>query len=284
MIAIKPLSHRNDFTYNICTNLIEDQTLKNKFISDRAEVIKLMEEYIHNFSIDRQHDLKYCKKGDNDQKVTTNLTKGDFYDLYNKYFLDKKKAGRKYYDRIKSLAPFNKCPFCRITDVETLDHVAPKANYPAFSVFHRNLYPCCASCNKRMGSGIYNSNKISIHPYSFDSRITTDIWLYAKIRRKKPITLDFYVNPPDNWPDDLKSKIKNYFEETKLSTKFSVNSAAEVIKISDQIIQFEKLIDPKTYIENLYESENDRKNTMQHAIYYALMNSKWFCTAGYKYK
>jgi 5-methylcytosine-specific restriction endonuclease McrA len=285
MIAIEPLKLKVGFTYDLCINLIEDHNLKAKFVSDKAEIVQLENNYITEFSADNQHKLQYCKRGDNTQKITTNLTKGDLTNLYSSYFLDKNKDARKYYDKIMSLAPFSKCPFCRISDVETLDHVAPKAYYPAFSVFHRNLYPCCASCNKRMGSGIFDSNKISIHPYSFDARITSDIWLYAKIKRKRPISLEFYVKPPNNWPDDLKEKVKNYFSETKLAEKFAVNSAAEVVQVSDQIIMFKDKMDAKEYIERLYASENeDRKNTMKHAIYHALMNSIWFCTTGYDYK
>lgn len=285
MIKISSLELSNEFTYDLCVSLIEDENLKNKFTKDKAEIISLTQDYIEKFSTDCQHQLKSFKRGDNSQKVSSNLTKGDLVKLYSDIFANKKKETRKYYNQIKSLAPYNKCPFCRITDVETLDHIAPKANYPQFSVFHKNLYPCCASCNKRMGSGIFSSKKTSIHPYDFDQKICTEIWLHAKIKRKNPITMEFYTSPPENWSDDLKFKIKNYFEETKLAEKFSINSAAEIIRISDQITKIKEKIEPKAFIKILYDSENEeRKNTMLHAILYCLMESEWFCEKGFDYK
>ena len=60
------------------------------------------------------------------------------------------------------------CPFCGLGESSTLDHFLPKDLEPQFSVFSKNLVPCCSYCNTLKGkkfrdpmSGI----RMFLHPY-----------------------------------------------------------------------------------------------------------------------
>ena len=51
--------------------------------------------------------------------------------------------------KIKSIPKYNKCPFCGVGRVSTLDHYLPKTKYPTYAVTPVNLVACCAECNKK---------------------------------------------------------------------------------------------------------------------------------------
>ncbi|WP_417506487.1 hypothetical protein [Marinomonas gallaica] len=60
------------------------------------------------------------------------------------------------------------CPMCGAFYPQELDHIMPKEDYPAWTVFSRNLVPAC-SCNKKRGRTLKgNNNERILHPYFDD--------------------------------------------------------------------------------------------------------------------
>ncbi len=60
-----------------------------------------------------------------------------------------------------------RCPFCGISESSTLDHYLPKEHYPEFSIFPKNLVPCCALCNTRKRDMILEQGtdvRMFLHP------------------------------------------------------------------------------------------------------------------------
>lgn len=41
----------------------------------------------------------------------------------------------------------NLCPYCMLDRPRTLDHYIPKAEFPEYAMFVKNLIPCCYDCN-----------------------------------------------------------------------------------------------------------------------------------------
>ena len=41
----------------------------------------------------------------------------------------------------------NKCPYCTLSEPNTIEHILPKEKYPEFAVHLYNLIPCCSKCN-----------------------------------------------------------------------------------------------------------------------------------------
>ena len=72
-------------------------------------------------------------------------------------------------DRIREETSANCCPMCGSIHSGTIDHILPKADYPVFAVFGRNLVPACM-CNSKRGNvlkGAHDSERI-LHPYFDD--------------------------------------------------------------------------------------------------------------------
>lgn len=73
-----------------------------------------------------------------------------------------------------------KCPFCMISEPNTLDHYFSEAEYPEYIIYSPNLVPCCSNCNTLKGDEILTEgHRIALH-YYFDP-IPTEQFVYAKI-------------------------------------------------------------------------------------------------------
>jgi hypothetical protein len=60
------------------------------------------------------------------------------------------------------------CPMCGSFGSGTLDHFLPRADYPEFSIFSRNLVPACSCNSKRGTTHIGTGSERVLHPY-FDA-------------------------------------------------------------------------------------------------------------------
>ena len=41
----------------------------------------------------------------------------------------------------------SKCPYCGLNETAHLDHYLPKSDFAEYSLFTKNLIPCCYNCN-----------------------------------------------------------------------------------------------------------------------------------------
>jgi len=58
------------------------------------------------------------------------------------------------------------CPYCGVDRPTTVDHFAPKEDYPEFSVFPLNLVGCCDLCNIAKGTDfLANGRRLFLHGY-----------------------------------------------------------------------------------------------------------------------
>jgi hypothetical protein len=76
------------------------------------------------------------------------VTSTEMSDVYDQRMARKNAPGRAAYDKIKMLPNGDRCPFCDQRNVSTLDHMLPKALYPALVVAPLNLIGVCMECNK----------------------------------------------------------------------------------------------------------------------------------------
>lgn len=69
---------------------------------------------------------------------------------------------------ISSQTPFyqNKCAYCGIGGIDSMDHYVPKEKYPEYSVHPFNLVPSCSKCNsKKSDLFIKNNCREIFNPY-----------------------------------------------------------------------------------------------------------------------
>ena len=89
---------------------------------------------------------------------------------------------------------YGKCPFCRFSGTNTLDHYLSESLYPQFIVFAPNLVPCCSDCNNKKGTSLLNEDKKRIYFHYYYDDLPEDPILECEIFLKKGVPeFKYYV-------------------------------------------------------------------------------------------
>lgn len=212
--------------------------------------------------------------------VQGNISKDDMVKLYNKKMVGHH-TGRKIYDRLLSLAPLGRCPFCGIGAVKTLDHYLPEAKFPTFSVLPYNLVASCRDCNTgKLASYATTQNSQTLHPY-YDN-FTTDQWLFARVLQ--PLSIEFFVDPPVTWNQLDKDRVHAHFVNYQLGRRFSVEAANVLADLKAEFTLFNSTpSDIKLELQKKARSYGSRyKNSWETAMYQALYQDQWYYSGGYR--
>jgi hypothetical protein len=212
--------------YDACHDGLQDSILKGKYSTDRSIFLSSVLIY--------EGQSKGMTLSSVPSGLPTGLrsVKDELVKMYDEGLV-KRKAGRAYYDKLKSscIAP---CPLCGFGPIDTLDHYLPKANYPIYSVLPINLVPSCFQCNKGKGSGKLNMPEDqALHPYFDDEKFFSEQWISARVHHTSPVMVEFYVNPPHHWDSVSKARVTKHFDDFKLSTRFSEVASSAVTTMCD---------------------------------------------------
>lgn len=212
--------------------------------------------------------------------ISGTISKDDMVNLYDNNMV-KNKEGRKIYDKLKSLAPLERCPFCGIGTVSTLDHYLPKTEFPTFSVLPYNLVASCKDCNTgKLARYAPTQNTQTLHPYYDD--FTSEQWLYAKVLQ--PLKINFFVNPPTTWSQVNRNRVTEHFKSYDLGTRFSVQASNILENLNYKFTQyFSNPTDIKQELEREYNiNKSLHLNSWETAMYQALYQDQWYCNGGFR--
>lgn len=257
--------------YDTCIHSISDEIKKNKFNWVRRYIC--IESLMYNFYALEKNLYKI-------KPFTSHHV--DMKKLYTEQLVPEKKKGRKIYNHIMSLAPLNRCPFCGIGQVKTLDHYLPKANFSTFSVLPYNLVPSCRDCNTGKHAGYARTKKKqTLHPY-YDN-FTKEQWLFATVIQSNPMSIEYFVNPPIYWDDISKCRVKAHFDDYDLAKRFSIQASNELAMLNSNFSLFSlNSIEIKKQLkEKELTHKNMHLNSWESALYQALVESDWYCSGGF---
>jgi len=174
------------------------------------------------------------------------LKKSELVKIYDQYFVPEDKPARKIYDALLNAAK-EKCPFCGgIGTPRNLDHFLPKAHFPQFSVLPRNLVPTCRDCNMdgKGHSFAKSAEDQIIQPYSDNDRFFSEQWVFAIYHvssDEEPGEFEYYVSPPEYWPEVDKRRVRKHFEDFKLAKRYATKAAEQLGTVLRQIESIEQL-------------------------------------------
>ncbi|UKE47040.1 HNH endonuclease [Xanthomonas cerealis] len=213
-----------------------------------------------------------------------NVTKDQLLDLYKKHLSATKGAARGVYDRVRSLAPHNKCPLCGVGNVAHCDHHLPQSKYPNLAVLPSNLVPACHFCNDRKRAKFpRNAGEQTFHPY-YDQHLLADNWVRATLDPGPPPALVFDTLPPAGWSATDKSRVKRHFDACGIGVTFTTNANDELPVIRERLVtQFSRGGAPavQQFLDDECGIHASRLNSWQYATYRALAASPWFVNGGY---
>lgn len=223
--------------------------------------------------------------GNGDPLIHDPLRKSHLTKLYTQYFVPPEKPARRLYEAIKVTAN-GKCPLCGgVGHVRTLDHYLPKANFPLYSILPTNLVPCCRDCNSEKLNAFAEVREAqTLHPYFDHDRFFNDRWIHAQVVPNSPPVLEFFVDPPANWPADDKSRAQAHFDEYRLAGKFSVEAAADLPETIQTRRTTMAAISPAEFSSYLAEKSQTVAipvNNWRRVMFAALAADNWFCSEAF---
>lgn len=112
------------------------------------------------------------------------------------------------------------CPFCSgLVVPDTLDHFLPKDIYPEYSIFSKNLIPCCDSCNRAKSTKIlHNGERIFFHPY-YDDLKNIEVYL-LKILPPYDNAPNFELEVNSKMEHNLQKIAIKHLKELKIEHRF----------------------------------------------------------------
>jgi hypothetical protein len=194
--------------------------------------------------------------------------------------------GRKIYDRIRNLAPHNRCPMCGHRIVKTLDHVLPKAHYPLLAVTPMNLVPCCRDCNTdKLDTPPTGPSDHFFNPY-FDD-FDDGIWLAARFNHGDQVTPEFYVVHPSGWDVIKYERALFHFEQLELNLLYALNAADELIGnlsiFEETFIKCGALALRDDFAMRASSHGKSQLNSWQSALYRVAATDEAFYNGGFRY-
>lgn len=265
--------------YLTCISRVRNSGLKRRLESIADEIEEAAEKYDE---VGRTRDF-YRLSEHND--VAGIVTQDEMEKVYTERMVPQRTPGRKFYDKIKAAPSYGICPLCGQRPVSTLDHYLPKSIFPSLAVTPYNLIPACSDCNKIKSDDVpTNAKQQTIHPY-YDHNIEAEQWLFAEILRSSPVSIKFFVNPPEHMDDILKDRIKEHFKVFDLASLYASQSGVELANIRYRLNDLLTKAGSDQVREHLQEEFNSRysqyKNSWQTAMYQAMANSTWFYSGGF---
>lgn len=272
--------------YETCINSISDSALRNRLNLITHDLMIAATDYEQKADAIQLFTLapNTCQNND---PVLGFVTKKELKDIYTNHFVPEKKPARKYYDLLLSKAHLSRCPYCGIGHVSTLDHFLPKSPFPQFSVLPLNLVPACKDCNEGKNATVTSAiDKQDLHPYFDHQHFINDQWLYADIEQSSPITIRFFVNPPNHWNDISKNRVQAHFIHFNLAARYKIEASSELANISGLLTKYLQSYGQASICQHLtMQAENhlsQHVNSWQTALYQALATSTWYCNGGFQ--
>lgn len=135
-----------------------------------------------------------------------------------------------------------RCPFCGISEASTLDHYLPKELHPAFSIYSRNLVPCCPQCNSRKSTKIVDEAigvRLFLHPY-YDP-IPVDPFVRVSITHEPNLfVVAFSVEQPVGLPAQTFAQIRSHFDQLDLKRRYTINA---LLQLKEDFPAFQRWFD-----------------------------------------
>lgn len=224
-----------------CLGITGNNTLLGRIEKGRGSLITQGDSYLKSAMKGELYLIDPINiENEKDPIVFDNLRKSDLVKVYDQYFVSDIKPARKIYESLLNSAK-EKCPFCGGIGVpRNLDHFLPKAHFPQFSIFPRNLVPACRDCNmdgKGQSFSTYAEDQI-IQPYLDHDRFFLEQWIYCKYNigdGNIPGDFEYFVDPPVEWSEIDKGRVRKHFSDFNLSKRYGIKAAEYLGTILRQV-------------------------------------------------
>ena len=153
----------------------------------------------------------------------------------------------------------NTCQNCTINEINSLDHIVPKDEFPEFSVNPRNLFPSCTKCNGHKNV-IWRENNKSVFLNLYLDNLPEEQYLfcYPTIDDDK-ITLKFSIENRNGIEQNLFELINNHYTRLHLPKRFRKNSHDIIYELCKEIKKYKDKISKEELLKTIKEDILEEK-------------------------
>lgn len=276
---LKPTENAVD-VFQACIERVRDAELKGRLLACNKEIESASVEFDEKARMAQLHTIA------SKDNVANSVTVDEMKNVYATRMAKKLAPGRIYYDRIMSLPEHGRCPLCSQRIVSTLDHYLPKAHFPSLAVSPLNLIPSCQDCNRTKGENApKSSGQETLHPYYDD--VEKFVWVKARLIQTIPVTIEFYVDPPEECEIILKERLKHHFNIFRLASLYASHAAEELASVeyvARKLYNTGGGVELKRYLVDVADGKKlVNLNSWQAALYTCLSESAWFCETRFQF-
>ena len=128
-----------------------------------------------------------------------------------------------------------RCCYCQESIADTLDHFVPKSYIPSLAIEPWNLVPACIKCNMVLNQNFSaDASEQMPHPYMLPEE---GRWLYAEASCEEGLTIEFFANPSNNFPQTVKDQIIAGFNALKLRSRFAESIAPFLVETQSALLR-----------------------------------------------
>lgn len=118
------------------------------------------------------------------------------------------------------------CLLCNGRRPGEVDHFLPKDEHPALAILHLNLIGVCDKCNKHKAASCETDPaRQFLHPY-FECLPDEALFLHCSPFEAGILRPLFRVDPPADWPGEIRSRLMWQFSHLKLGKYFGDEAVA----------------------------------------------------------
>ncbi len=121
------------------------------------------------------------------------------------------------------LADADLCPYCSLDTNPDLDHFLPKAVFPEFALYARNLVPICTPCNRKKMNAIKvkgTGARLFLHPSAEPSRNALVLKADLSIRDGK-MTVAYRIDDAGALSEEERALVIRHYRRLGLSDRYS---------------------------------------------------------------
>lgn len=153
----------------------------------------------------------------------------------------------------------NTCQNCTINEINSLDHIVPKNEFPEFSINPRNLFPSCSKCNGHK-SYVWRVNNKSVFLNLYLDNLPEEQYLFCNPTfDEDKITLKFTVENRFNIEQNLFELINNHYTRLHLPKRFRKNSHDTIYELNKEIKKYKDKMSKEELIKTIKEDILEEK-------------------------
>ena len=117
----------------------------------------------------------------------------------------------------------NKCPYCTLSEPDTIEHILPKDKYPEFAIHLYNLIPCCSKCNRHKSEAVSDQYGLpyTINFYYHDPEYCQFLEVDCIIDYKGSPSFKYKLTFPQGVDPTLTAIITNHFNRLHLIERYN---------------------------------------------------------------